>query len=86
MSEPFQPVPFVYSPKAYPVLAFLVRYGQPVAWLVGLVPLLVAVLLFFYGFPAWTLLAGAGASSVVIGLLLSYVELVRVIDDTLLPK
>lgn len=87
MSDTFKPVPVVYTPKTYPMIAFIVRHGRLAAWVVGLMPLIASVLLMLVGgSPAWTLLIGAAVTVVAVGVLLSYVELVCVIDDMLLPK
>jgi hypothetical protein len=87
VSDSFQPVPVVFSPPSYPLIAFLVRWGRIAATVVGLLPfvggVLVAVLA---GQPIWWIAAGAAATAVVTVLLLSYVELLRIIDDMLLPK
>jgi hypothetical protein len=86
LSDTFKPVPVLYAPKTYPMIAFLVRHGRGTAWAIGLVPLIVSLCMLMAGFPAWTLLIGVGACVVATGLLLSYVELVCVIEDMLLPK
>ena len=70
----------------YPIIQFLVRHGHPFAIGVALLPALAGL---------WVLLAGGlwlyGIGAVVAGAVLyvlmkSYVELVAIIADMLLPK
>lgn len=70
----------------YPVVQFLVARGRALAWaLAGLV-----LLAFVAGGVAsaqlWLVPAGIVGAGVLLGLLLSYVEVLRIIADTLLPK
>ena len=67
----------------YPILNLLVRHGNLVAVVIGLLPVVFA--LGSNGAPV--ILAAAVAGSLVLGLFVrSYVELVRVVTDMLLPQ
>ena len=70
----------------YPTIKFIVEKGDALALVIGLLPLLGAALLVAFGFHWLLLPAGAVAAAVVYLLMRSYVELVRVIADMLLPK
>ena len=70
----------------YPTIKFIVERGAPLAIVVGLLPLLGALAFFAIG-AHWLVIAAGGVASAVLYLLMrSYVELVRVIADMLLPK
>jgi hypothetical protein len=71
---------------AYPTIQFIVERGNALALAIGILPLLGAVALFALGVHWFVLVAGLVASAVVYFLMRSYVELVRVIADMLLPK
>lgn len=70
---------------SYPVVKFLVAHGRPIAW--GLVAALAfaAVVAGLVG-PWWLIPLGLAAAAVLLPLLLSYVEVLRIISDTLLPR
>jgi hypothetical protein len=72
--------------EKFPILKLIVRFGAPISLLVGIIVAAVAIL------AAWTLL---GYASVIVGLALgvlsigamkSYVELIVLITDMLLPQ
>jgi hypothetical protein len=70
----------------YPVLAFIVRYGMPVAIALAVVT---AALTLWIGFPliGWaSIIVAAVAGGVLLLVALSYVELVRLITEMLLPQ
>lgn len=70
----------------YPIIQFLVRHGHRFAIAVALLPAALGVGLAFSG---WGWLYGAGgvvASVVLYVIMKSYVELVAIIADMLLPK
>jgi membrane-associated phospholipid phosphatase len=71
---------------SYPTIRFIVERGNLLAIVIGLLPLLGAVALVILGVHWFALVAGAVAAAVVFFLMKSYVELVRVIADMLLPK
>lgn len=75
-----------YQPPSYPIVKFLVRKGRPIAVTLALVPFGVGAYLGIVGqgllYPALGLIA----SIVVGGLLLSYIEVLRIISDTLVPR
>ncbi|MFD0666894.1 hypothetical protein ACT80S_04180 [Ramlibacter sp. MAHUQ-53] len=75
-----------YTPPTYPVVQFLVARGKPLS-----IALAAAVLLLSLGAGVatgalWIVPAGVIAAGVLLGLLLSYVEVLRIIADTLIPK
>ena len=72
--------------RAYRTLYFLVSYGDWVAAAVGAVPLLAGVALWLTGGSAWFAVGGVLAAAFLYLVMRSYVELVRVIVDMLLPK
>ena len=70
----------------YPVVSIILAYGKPLA--AGLAALLPigALLMVLCGW-SWLVLPFALLLGIVVfGLLLSYVEIIRIIADTLLPK
>jgi len=70
----------------YPVIRLIVERGNLLALLIGALPLLGGIALVILGVHWFALVAGAVAAAVVYFLMRSYVELVRVIADMLLPK
>lgn len=70
----------------YPVVQFLVARGKVVSQILSLLVFLASVAWVFTGGSVWVAVGGAIASCVLLGLLLSYVEVLRIIADTLLPK
>jgi hypothetical protein len=69
----------------YPMLHVLVRYGRPIAAVVAGAAAAAGIWLIVDGQVLWGLL-GLGAAALGYGLLLSYVELVKLVMDMLLPK
>lgn len=70
----------------YPVVQFLVAKGKVVAGLLAMLVLLASLAGGMAAGSLWLALGGIAASGVLFGLLLSYVEVLRIIADTLLPK
>jgi len=70
----------------YSTLHFLVRHGDWVAALVGLVPVAGGVLAWAMGLSLAYAVAGILGGAFLYLIMRSYVELVRVIVDMLLPK
>ncbi len=75
-----------YKVPTYPVVSFLVKHGLVLAVALGVVPVAAALALAFAGWSAWLVVAGIAASLVLSALLVSYVEVLRIIADTLMPK
>ena len=72
--------------EQYPTVAFILRHGKPLAVaLAALIPL-GALALVMSGWSWWVLPTGLILGVVAFGLLMSYVEIIRIIADTLLPK
>ena len=70
----------------YPTVEFLVKYGQHFAVTLGALPVVLGVILAWF-FQIWLLaLAGVVAGGVLYVVTRSYVELVQIIADMLLPK
>jgi hypothetical protein len=74
------------SAPTYPTLEFLVRRGNAIAWVVALAPAIGGVLAWVLGFSIGYAIAGVIAAAFLFLIMRSYVELVRVIVDMLLPK
>ena len=70
----------------YGALNFLVRYGDWVASAAGLIPAAAGVLAWVTGLTAAYAVAGIVGGAFLYLVMRSYVELVRVIVDMLLPK
>ena len=74
------------SAPTYPTLDLLVRHGDSIAWAVALAPALGGVLAWALGLSIGYAIAGVVAAAFLFLIMRSYVELVRVIVDMLLPK
>ena len=70
----------------YWMLHFIVKHGDWIAIVAGVLPLLASVAGVVCGAPFWLLAVGAVATAFLFMLMRSFVELVRVIVDMLLPK
>ena len=70
----------------YPTIKLIVEKGDALAIAIGLLPLAGAIVLVACGVHWLALPAGLVGAAVVYLLMRSYVELVRVIADMLLPK
>ncbi len=71
----------------YPTIKFIIEHGDPLAVVIAVLPLCGAVALVALFALHWLVLVAGVACSLVLFLLMkSYVELVRVIADMLLPK
>ncbi len=70
----------------YWMLHLIVRHGDWIALVSGALPLLASVAGVVCGLPWWSLAAGVAGSAFLFMLMRSFVELVRVIVDMLLPK
>lgn len=75
------------SPSApYPMVRFLVARGKGLAFLLAAIVLIACIAAGLTLGQLWLLPAGVVAGGVLLGLLLSYVEVLRIIADTLIPK
>ena len=70
----------------YPTLRFLEKHGGWLAIGVGIAAFLVGVGATLLGASPWWLLAGAAAGALLFLLARSYIELIRLMTDMLLPK
>ena len=70
----------------YPTLNLIVRHGEALAAASGLLPLLGAIAAFVLGTHWVVVVAGAVAGGFLYLLMRSYVELVRVMADMLIPQ
>lgn len=73
-------------PSPYWMLQFIVKHGDWIAIATGALPLLASIAGVLFGLPWWALVVGAAGSAFLFLLMRSFVELVRVIVDMLLPK
>lgn len=76
----------LYKPPSYPVIRFIVRRGMWIAVLLG-------VLFIGVGFYAaimtdswWCAVAGSIAGLLLAGVIASYVEVLHILSDTLIPR
>jgi len=72
-------------PSPYWMLHFIVRHGGWLAIVTGMLPLAACIAAIVFGAPAWLLAAGVAGSALLFILMRSFVELVRVIVEMLLP-
>jgi hypothetical protein len=72
--------------NAYPMLGFIGRHGGWLAVVLALLPPATSAVPVSMGFSAWWLATGVVTGAIVFVLVRSYVELVRVMTDMLLPK
>jgi hypothetical protein len=70
----------------YPMLRLIEKHGGWIAVLLTLLPIIAGIWLVSIGWPFWWLAIGLGCGVVVFVFIRSYVELVRVMIDMLLPK
>ena len=70
----------------YPTLRFLERHGDWIAIVVSLFPLAAGFIAALLGASTWWVLAGAAASAALFVAARSYVEMIRLMTDMLLPK
>ena len=70
----------------YPTLRFLEKHGGWLAIAVGVAAFLASLAAVVLGASPWWLLAGATAGALLFLLARSYVELIRLMTDMLLPK
>ncbi|MET0567519.1 MAG: hypothetical protein ABWZ74_00420 [Hyphomicrobiaceae bacterium] len=70
----------------YPTVKLILRWGDQMAIAAALAPPLIALALVADGWSWPTLLAGVFIGAAVLVIARSYVELIRIIADTLLPK
>lgn len=71
---------------AYPVVQLLVVHGKSLSFLLSALILLGVCALGLFTGALWLLPAGLATAGVLLVLLLSYVEVLRIIADTLLPR
>ena len=72
--------------EQYPAIHFLLRHGDAFAVAVALLPASAGIVAAFYGWH-WAVLVAGCVLSLVLGVLMkSYIELVRVMADMLIPK
>ena len=78
---------FETSPSPYWMLHFIVRHGDWIAIVCGVLPLLASIAaVVLCSLTPWAIAAGMAGSAFMFLLMRSFVELVRVIADMLLPK
>ena len=78
---------FESPPSPYWMLQFIVKHGDWIAIVCGALPLLASIgIVALCGFPVWIVAVGAAGSAFLFLVMRSFVGLVRVIVDMLLPK
>jgi hypothetical protein len=70
----------------YPVVRFLARHGVLVSWICGLFVLIAAMIAVALGAPVWLIFVSAFAAPLVAVFVRSYVEIVQIISEILLPR
>ncbi len=70
----------------YPTIRFIVRFGDPIVVVTAALPLVGAIVAMFAGAPWWIVPASVVVSGYAFVFLRSYVELIRAVSDTLLPR
>lgn len=79
MSDPTQP-------PSYPTIQFLAANGDLFAILVAIAPVCIGVWAIAAGYSwPWLLLAGAAAAALWL-IVRSYIEVLRILSDTLMPR
>jgi hypothetical protein len=76
----------MFQPPHYPVVQFLLRWGGALAILIALAPVAAAAAAVWCGTSYWVAPAGLAAGVVLWLFVKSYVEVLSIIADTLLPK
>jgi hypothetical protein len=72
-------------PSPYWMLQFIVKHGDWLAIVTAALPLMACIAALAFGAPVWALAVGVVGSVFLFILMRSFVELVRVIVDMLLP-
>ena len=70
----------------YPALGFLVKHGKWLSILVAALPVLGGIAVAASGGPLLLLVAGIVAAPLLLLFMLTYVEMARVISDTMIPR
>jgi hypothetical protein len=70
----------------YPTLRFLEKHGGWLAIAVGIAVFFAGIVATWLGASPWWLLAGAAVGALLFLLARSYIELIRLMTDMLLPK
>lgn len=76
----------MFQPPHYPVVQFLLRHGSAVAAVIALLPLAGSLAAVSCGAPFWLAAAGLAAGVILWLFVKSYIEVLSIIADTLLPK
>lgn len=84
--EPRSCQPVISVQPTYPTIRFIVRFGEPIVVVTAVLPLGGAIVAMFTGAPWWIVPAGVVVSGYAFVFLRSYVELIRAVADTLLPR
>ena len=75
-------MPPTYQEPSYPTVRFLIRHGLYVSLLCAALPLV-----WFWPAPGWTMAAGGIVAEILAGVFVqSYIEVLRIMSDTLLPR
>ena len=75
-----------YQEPTYPVVRFLLRYQRLIGPIAGLLPVLAAVVWMWPDFHGGIFVASIVVGAIAGVLMQSYIEVLRIISDTLLPR
>jgi hypothetical protein len=76
----------MFQPPHYPTVQFLLRWGGVLAIGIALAPVAAAAAAIWCGAAWWVAVAAAAVGAVLWLFVKSYVEVLSIIADTLLPK
>jgi hypothetical protein len=80
MSQPEYRIP------TYPVVQFLVKNGTLMTFIMAMLPVIAGLYFSVTGSSIWFVVGGIFLGSIVGGLIMSYVEVLKIISDTLMPR
>ena len=76
----------MFQPPHYPTVQFLLRWGSILALVIALLPVAAATAAVWCGAAWWVAPAGLAVGGMLWLFVKSYVEVLSIIADTLLPK
>lgn len=79
-------MPDISQPPSYPAIRFLAAKGDLLAVLVALMPVCGALWALANGFPWLSMVVAVVAGALLWLILRSYVEVLRILSDTLMPR
>lgn len=76
----------INQPPSYPAIRFLAAKGDAIAILIAVVPLCLGIWALTAGFAWLWIILAAGVGGVLWLVVRSYVEVLRILSDTLMPR